>query len=209
MRESSIESHPELHAAGRTLAFLALERLRQDGALPVRQREQLRRALVTAGKVLDWGQIPGERTDRAAAVNRDMAALADFGAKTLDHDLARQLDEKGGEIDALQDMTRTLRALAADPDASYPAEIAYAYTARDGQRRLVTRTEALVLANADEASDAAALLEKRLEGYAKLRDQIVEDLARGRRQIDVMREGLGSFVASSNGLVLEVLASLR
>lgn len=208
MPKSSIESRPELNEAGRTLACLALDRLRQEGALVVRQREQLRRALTTAGEVLDWGLIAGERTDRAAAAKKDLAALAELGAKSLEHDLARQLEEKGAEIDALEDVTRTLRALAADTDTVYPAEVAYTHTARDGQRRLVTKLETLVLADAEAASTAAASLEKKLEGYAKLRDEMIQDLHQGRRRIGEMREELGGFIAASNGLVLEVLATL-
>lgn len=208
MRKSSIESNPELNETGRTLASLALERLRQDGSLVVRQREHLRRALATAGEMLDWSLIPGERMDRAAAVKKDVKALAEYGAKALDSDLARQLEEKRAEISALEEVTSTLRALAADADAEYPAEVEYAHTGRDGQRRLVTKMETLTLADADAASSAAATLEKKLEGYAKLRDQMLDDLEQDRRQIGEMREELGSFVAASNGLVLEVLATL-
>ena len=208
MRKSSIEKNPELNQTSRTLASLALERIRQDGSLVVRQKEQLRRALATAGEVLDWSLIPGERTARAAAVKKDVAALAEFGAETLDHDLVQQLKEKKAEINALEDVTTALRALAADSDAEYPAEVEYAHTGRDGQRRLVTKMETLTLADADEATSAAASLEKKLEGYTKLRDEMLVDLEQGRQKIGEMREELGSFVAASNGLVLEVLATL-
>ena len=208
MRKSSIEKNPELNETGRTLASLALERLRQDGSLVVRQREQLRRALATAGEVLDWSVIPGERSDRAAAVKKDVAALADFGAETLEQDLAQQLKDKKAEIQVLEEVTSKLRELAANGDAEYPAEVAYAHTGRDAHRRLVTKTETLTLADAAEATKAADTLEKKLEGYAKLRDEMLEDLKQERRRIGEMREELGSFVAASNGLVLEVLATL-
>jgi hypothetical protein len=99
-------------------------------------------------------------------------------------------------------------ALAADAKTEYPAEVEYSHTARDGLRRLVTKTEALTLADADEATSAAATLEKRLEGYAKLRDQMLEELEERQRQIDEMRDGLSGFVAASNRLVVEVLATL-
>jgi hypothetical protein len=72
----------------------------------------------------------------------------------------------------------------------------------------VTKTEELVLKDADEASSAADKIEKKLENYAKLRDEMLEDLKHERRQLGKMREGLGKFVADSNGLVLEVLATL-
>jgi len=208
MRKSALEKDPELNETGRLLASLALERLRQDGSLAVRQREQLRRALAAAGEVLDWSVIPGERGDRAATVKKDVTALAELGAETLADDLARQLEGKKVELKALEEVTHTLRALAADSGAAYPTQIVYAHTGRDAQRRLVTKTETLTLADAGEATSAAATLEKKLEGYAKLRDEMIEDLHRERRQILEMREGIGSFVAASNGLVLEVLATL-
>lgn len=208
MRKTSIEKNPELNETGRMLASLALERLRQDGALVIRQREQLRRALATAGEVLDWSIIPGERSDRAAAVKKDVAALAEYGAETLEQDLAQQLKDKKAEIKALEGVTSRLRALADDDGAEYPAEIEYAHTGRDAHRRLVTKIEVLTLNDAGEASSAADSIEKKLESYAKLRDEMLEDLKHERRQIGKMREGLGKFVADSNGLVLEVLATL-
>ncbi len=208
MRKSSIEKNEELSQTGRMLASLALERLRQDGSLVIRQREQLRRALATAGEVLDWNIIPGERSDRAAVVKKDVKALAEFGAETLEQDLARQLKEKKAEIKVLEEVTAQLRALAEDEDTEYPAQIEYAHTGRDAHRRLVTKTEELVLKDADEASSAADKIEKKLENYAKLRDEMLEDLKHERRQLGKMREGLGKFVADSNGLVLEVLATL-
>ncbi len=208
MRKSSIEKNPELNETGRRLASLALEQLRQDGSLVIRQREQLRRALATAGEVLEWSIIPGERSDRAAAVKKDMTALAEFGAETLEQDLAQQLKEKKAEIKTLETVTSQLRALADDKDTEYPAEVEYAHTGRDAHRRLVTKTEVLTLKDADEANSAADSIEKKLENYAKLRDEMLEDLKQERRQLGKMREGLGKFVADSNGLVLEVLATL-
>lgn len=208
MRKSAIKKNPELNETGRLLASLALEQFRQDGSLPVRQREQLRRALATAGEVLDWSVIPGERGARAAAVEKDVTALTELGAETLEDDLARQLEAKKSEIKALEKVTGQLRALAANAKATYPAEVEYAHTGRDAQRRLVTKIEKLTLADATEAASAATALEKKLDSYTRLRDEMLEDLKRERKQILEMREGLGSFVASSNGLVLEVLATL-
>lgn len=208
MLDSSLQSNPELNETGRTLAVLALERLRNGGSLPVRQRETLRRALASAGEALDWSLLPGERVDRAAAVREHVTALAELGARTLERDLARQLKEKRAEISTLEELTRTLRTLAEDDEATYPAELEYAHTGRDGQRGFVTRTETLVLADAGEASTAADRIEKKLDNYAKLRDQMLEDLEQDRRQLGKMREGIGTFVAASDGLVLEVLAVL-
>lgn len=208
MPKPSIESRPELNAASRTLASLALDRLRQEGGLAVRQREQLRRALATAGEALEWGVFDGERADGAAAAKKDLAALAELGANSLEQDLARQLEEKRAEIDALEDVTRSLRALAADAETVYPAEVAYTHTARDSQRQLVTKIATLVLVDADGAATAASSLEKKLDGFTKLRDEMIDDLRQSRRRIGEMRKELGGFIQASNGLVLEVLATL-
>jgi len=199
---------PELKEAGRRLASLALEKLQQDGALGVRQREHLRRALATAAAALGWDLIPGSKTDRMAAATKDVAKLADVGAHLLERDLADLLTEKKGEMLRLKKVAKSVQKLAADSDASYPAEVEYSHTARDGSGGLVTKTETLTLSDAGEALNAATTLEKRLEGFAKLRDQMLEELKHRQRQVGEMRHGLSSFVESSNGLVVEVLATL-
>ena len=199
---------PELSEAGRKVASLALERLHQDGTLKVRQREQLRRALARAANVLDWDMIPGTRTDRVAAATEDVATLADIGAHSLEQDLAEELEEKKAEIKELEKVAKAVQKLAADPDTAYPAEVEYSHTARNGSRSLVTKTETVTLADADEALKAAADIEKRLENYAKLRDQMLAELKEQKRHLDEMRTGLPSFVQSSNVLVGEVLATL-
>ncbi len=199
---------PELDGAGREMASLALERLRQDGRLRVRQREQLRRALSTAADALGWPSAPGSDTDKIKAATKDMAKLADGGARSLEQDLVELLAEKKTEMQRLEKVAQEIQELAADAKTSYPAVIEYSHTARDGSRGLVTKTETLTLNDADEALSAAASIEKRLESFAKLRDQMIEDLKHRQRQVAEMREELPSFVASSNALVAEVIATL-
>jgi chromosome segregation ATPase len=208
MPKTLMEDTPELNEASRIVARLALDKLKQDGTLGVRQREQLRRAFSTAAEALDWDAIPGDKDDRVARATKDVAKLAAAGAHALEQDLAELLEEKKAEMEQLAEAHAAVMALAADAKTEYPAEVEYSHTARDGLRRLVTKTEALTLADADEATSAAATLEKRLEGYAKLRDQMLEELEERQRQIDEMRDGLSGFVAASNRLVVEVLATL-
>lgn len=190
------------------MALLALEKLRQDGTLGVRQREQLRRAFSAAADELGWSSMPGSRDDRVAAATSDVEELAAAGALSLERDLAELLEEKKAEMEQLEGVVASLESLAADEQTSYPTEVVYSHTARDGTRRLVTKTETLTLNDADEALAAAAKVEKRLESFAKLRDQMIEDLEQRQAQLDEMRHGLSGFVASSNGLVVEVLATL-
>lgn len=208
MRKTLIEDTPELTKAGRKMALLALEKLRQDGTLGVRQREQLRRAFSAAADELGWSSMPGSRDDRVAAATSDVEELAAAGALSLERDLAELLEEKKAEMEQLEGVVASLESLAADEQTSYPTEVVYSHTARDGTRRLVTKTETLTLNDADEALAAAAKVEKRLESFAKLRDQMIEDLEQRQAQLDEMRHGLSGFVASSNGLVVEVLATL-
>ena len=208
MRKIVIEDTPELNEAGRIVARLALDKLKQDGTLGVRQREQLRRAFSTAAEALEWDAIPGEKADRVAAATSDVAQLAAAGARALERDLAELLDDKKAEMEQLEEVHKAVQALAADDGTSYPAEVEYSHTARDGLRRLVTKTETLSLASADEATSAAATLEKRLEGFEKLRKQMLEELKEKQRQIGEMQHGLPAFVEASNRLVVEVLATL-
>lgn len=190
------------------MAALALEAHTQGGSLLVRQREHLRRALSTVGRAHHWGAMPGDRADRFAAAARDAAQLADMGAHAMERALAEELEEKRAEMPALRALTGSVRDLAADPDASFPATLEYSYTARDGLRRLVTRTETLTLADAGEAQSALARLEKRLDSFARLKDQMLEELEDRRRRVGEMRSGLPDFVASSRNLLGEVFATL-
>jgi hypothetical protein len=203
-----MKDHPELDTASRKMASLALEKLRQEGTLKVRQLEQLRRALAAAADALEWDLIPGTKMDRAAAAAQDMAKLADVGADSLERDLADLLDGKKAEVTQLKKVAKALHALAADSSTSYPAEIEYSHTARNGSRGLFTKVASLVLNDAGEAVSAAAAIEKRLDNYAKLRDEMLIELKLKQRQITEMRRGLPGFVESSNGIVVDVLATL-
>lgn len=200
---------PELQEAARELASLALEKQSRDGVLVVRQREQLRRALATAADVLDWGEIPGAEKDRVAAATRDVAELAEAGARALEQDLAELLTMKENEITQLKEAARSVRALAGDENTTYPAEIEYSHTVRDSARHLVTRVETVVLNDAGEAESASSKIEKGFEGAAKLRDQMVEVLKQRQREIHEVRGDLRLFADGSSGLLLEVLETRR
>lgn len=198
---------PELNEVGRALASLALARMRQDGSLRVRQREQLRRALATAADAMGWVAIAGSTEDRVTRAKRDVAALADAGAHALERDLADEVAGKKSELEQLKDVARSVQKLAVDAGASYPTEVEYSHTARHGTRHLITKTETLTLSDADEAQNAAATLEKRMEGWAKLRDQMLEELKYKQGQIRDMKGTLSGFLDASQGLLGEVLAT--
>lgn len=196
---------PELGKAARTLASLALAKYRQDGTLGVRQGEQLRRALATAADALDWDSIGGSTADRTAAAASDVAEIAESGAELLESDLEELLAEKKGEVKEIARVVESVQKLAADPSASYPTEVEYSHTKRSPSGSLITKIETLTLNDAGEALAAAATLEKRMEGLAKLQGQMLEELKEKRRQVREMRLGLPGFVESSDGLVTELL----
>jgi hypothetical protein len=198
--------NPELRETARTLASLALEKNRQGGSLRVRQSEQLRRALVTAAATLGWDLMPDSREDRVAAATRDVAELADAGAQLLESDLADQLTGKKDELLQIKRVAESVHELAADSTVSYPTEVEYSHTSRNGLGHLVTKVATLTLNDAMEAQNAAETLERRLVGFEKLRDQMVGELKERQRQVSVMRRGLPGFVESSSGLVVELLA---
>lgn len=204
----NMKDKPELEAVSRKMASLAVQKARQEGALKVRQREQLRRALATAAEELGWDLIPGDKSDRVAAVTRDMTQLADAGAKSLERDLVGLLDDKKNELKELKKVVKSVNALASDKKAEFPAEIDISLTARNGTRGLFTKTETLTVNDADEALGAAAKLEKRLDNVAKLRDEMLVELKAKLRQITEVRRDADKFVEASNPIVLDVLATL-
>ena len=199
-------NNPELRETARTLASLALEKNRQGGTLRVRQCEQLRRALFTAAASLGWDSMPGSREDRVAAATRDVAELADAGALLLESDLADELTGKKDELLRIKQVAESVQELAADSTVSYPTEVEYSHTTRNGMGNLVTKTATLTLNDATEALSAAAALERRLVGFEKLRDQMIGGLKEKQRQVSTMRRDLPGFVESSSGLVVELLA---
>jgi hypothetical protein len=206
MQASRPQGPAELGEARRQIASLALDRRRQNGSLGVRQHELLRRTLAFSGKALGWDLLPGSSADRLRAAKKDVAKLAEAGVDLLRRDLAETLARKKTEIASLKRVAAVIRRLAVDVNAAYPAEVTIAFTARSGLGRLVTRTEALVLGDGAEASRVAGDLERRESDRTRLRDQMVQELKQGQRQLNEMMKELPAFVESVEQLVAEVLA---
>lgn len=199
---------PEVLELGRAVAMLALERTRQNDTLNVRQRDQLRRAVAQIAEVRSWVLIPGATNDRVTKAAEDLAVLAEAGALSLKSDVADEVAAKNDELKQLREVARTVQKMATSERTTYPAEIEYSHTARQGSQDLVTKTDTLTLTDSAEAQSAAATLEKSMEGWARLRDQMLEELADRQHQIEETRRGLSSFVDASRTLVGEVLAVL-
>ncbi len=188
--------------------MLALERMQQDGSLNVRQRDQLRRALVRTAEARGWVLIPDNTADRVGEAAQDLAILAEAGALSLKSDLGEEVAAKNNELKQLREVVQTVQKMAASARTSYPAEIEFSHTARQGPQNLVTKTQTLTLSDTAEAQDAAATLERNMEGWAKLRDQMLEELEHRQHQIEQTRRSLSEFVEASRTLVGEVLAVL-
>ena len=73
---------------------------------------------------------------------------------------------------------------------------------------LVTKTEELTFADAEEAERAARTIENKLDSWERLRAQMLEDLKRRQEQLEELKERLAAFTESFRGLVVEVFAIL-
>ena len=200
---------PELDGVCRQLAALALAELEQESPLGVRQGEQLRRALATAGDALDWTATAAHSDDSIAEVSKDFMTMAKGGLRAMGRDLANDLAEKKLEVNRLTATLASATKLAEGPETAYPTEITFSYTVRDAFTELVTKTETVEVTETSEAASAAAALERSMPARTKLADLMIIELQRKQSQIEVMTKALSDFVESSQGLLREVLANLQ
>lgn len=203
----SMRSEEAREVAG-TIARLAFERHQQDGRLKVRQREQLRRALVAAAGVMGWEKNPVGNDDPVDLAARDMLKLARLGAKNMAQDMADSIARKKAEAKELKKVAKELLKLAKDKKTEYPVQMTYEYTAKGPTRGLVTKEAELELEAPSDAEDAAATIEKKLERWTDLKDQMAGEMKQTAGQIDEMAKGLPEFVDASRVLIGEVFAIL-
>lgn len=194
-----VAGRPELLVVCRQLALLSLAH--EGRPLGPRQREELRRALATAGEALGWAETPANAAD-------DVVSLALSGAASLESDLAQEWTNKQTEVSRLGDAATYARKLADDPKTSYPTEVTYSYTVRDPHGQLVTRTTTNTATNPAEALAAAEALRRSIEGRTKLTDQMVIDLEQRRERLKAIERNLPDFVESARDLIREVIANL-
>lgn len=208
-KRSLLARSPEIQEVGRQLAVLALAQAEQDGLLGVRQGEQLRRALATAGEVLGWTSTAASSSDVVADVSKDVLTMCKAGSKSIASDLAEQLVGKHAEMDQLLTAASVTRALAEDPDTEYPCEVVYSYTVRDAYQGLVTKTETLTVNDVKETNSAADGIERNLTGRTKLRDLMIIDLGQKQVKLDSMTRTLPDFVNSTHELLEQVIFTLQ
>lgn len=200
---------PELHDVSRQLASLALAQVEQEGHLGVRQREQLRRALATAGEALGWAGRVAAIEDAVAEISKDVMTMARSGAKAMARDLAGELAAKKTEISQIRKAASSVNKLAENKKTTYPTEITYSFTVRDATGDLVTKTETLPMNDAEEALSAVTAIEKNPTGRAKLKDLMIADLKQKQKQVEVMTNTLSDFLEYSHDLMRDVLHNLQ
>lgn len=200
---------PELKEVSRRFATLALAKLEQQGVLNIRQKEQLRRGLATAGEELDWAHIASHNKDPVADVAKVMLRMARSGAKAIEKDLDEELATKKKETKTLAKIAASLHKMAASKKTEYPIVMTYDYTARDASQKYVTKTEELELNEASEVTSAAEGMERSAPNRAKLTDLMIADLKAKQGRHDEMYKALPDFVKSSRKLISEVLLTLE
>ena len=174
----------------------------------MRQEEQLRRALRTAGEALEWELLTLDPSTGTEEVVADIRRLTRAGIRQLERDLEAEISEKRLEVRQLKQTVNVLEKLAEKDEAAFPTEIEYRYTAKRGKDGLVTKTEEVLLEDPEEAEKTAEKLERRLDRFSLLRDQMVEHLKQRRDTLSAAKAELRNFVRGTDWLVDEVLATL-
>lgn len=190
------------------LAAIALARIKQQGRLKVRQKEQLRRAIARAGETLGWAATAPFKSDPVAELSREVGKLVKRGARRMKRNIRQELEEKESEIKELKKVVKQVEKLADDPD-SLPTEITYQHTARHASQGLVTKTETLELEDEEAARKAAKKMNKRIKRWTKYRDQMLEELEQERQYLRDTTKNLSEFVDTSRPVLGEVLATMH
>lgn len=146
--------------------------------------------------------------DPVVEASKDVAKMAKSGVRSMTVDLAEELRSKKGEMKQLEDVASSFRELANDQDATYPTELTYLRTARGASQELVTHTETITVANAQEAQGVAEKIEKSTPNWDKLREQMIVELKQEQRRLDKILGTTSDFVESLQGLLKEVIVTL-
>ena len=207
--KGALARDPEMQKVSRRLASLALAHVEQEGRLRVRQREQLRRALATAGETLCWTEVAIGAGDSVDDMTSDVMKLAKSGARALARELAKELADKRTEMARLGKIADATRKMAENAKTSYPTDVTFSVTARNASQELVTKTETLTANDADEAIGIAETIEKKIAARAKLTDMMIVELEEKQTQLNTMKRTIPEFVKGSKGLLREVMITLQ
>ena len=138
----------------------------------------------------------------------DVRRLTKAGIQAIERDLETELDEKRKEIKHIQKTVSNLEKLSEKDPETFPTELMYRYTSARGNGEYSTKEEELLIETPDGASEAAARLEKRVDRFTRLRDEMVESLKQQRKTLTSAKAELVDFVTGTRQLVTEVVATL-
>ncbi len=148
------------------------------------------------------------RQNEVDVATRDITKLARSGTRSIRRELDREAENKRTETVRLRAAVQALREVAESPESVYPVEFSHSYTARSPSRGLVTKTEPLTLADAEEARAAADNVDKRFDSWDKLRLEMLEELKLREKRWAELSGSLSSFAEASRGTIRDVLAIL-
>ena len=192
----------------REVAHLAFTKVKQDDWLNIRQQEQLRRALMALGEALGWAVTSANSEDPIAAISKSTRKMMSNGARSLKRSLAKKMATKKAEITELKKVAKSIRRLAENPNTIYPLEITYSRSARDSVQSMFTKTENIEVNDALETLGCAESIERNLDHWTTLRDQMIAELKVEQKHLSVMTQTLSQFVKSMHRLLGEVIATL-
>lgn len=195
----------EVQEIARELTTLGLVHVKQEGALNVRQREVLRRALAEAGRALAWDVKAATSSDPMVEVVKDLKKLVQAGAKTLKEETAAELKVKKSEEKNLEKVVESLTKLTEKSEKAFPTEVTYSHTARDITQGFFTKTEIAELEDAGQAKETLQTIEKSLNRWGKLRVQMLEDLQQTDKRLTILSSDLEPFISSSRRLIDELI----
>jgi len=199
----------EVLPIARDLGTLALARVKQEGQISIRQREQLRRAFAAAGDALGWSTMMVSHKDPVEKASKDLLKLAQRGTESLIDDMEASQAAKKTEVTEIKKVAKSLFKMAKADNFTEAVDVDYIHTARDGSQGYLTKTITATISNAKEAQDLGESLEKKLEGWEKLREQMQNSLKEKRKTLDDVKASLPAYIETSRGLLKEVFLTIQ
>jgi hypothetical protein len=206
--EKASTSSVQTSLISREVAHLAFVKVKQDDWLSIRQQEQLRRALMSLGELLEWAVTTANSDDPIDDVSKSTRKMMTNGARAIKRSLANAMAIKKAEITELKKVARSARKLSDNPKTVYPLEITYHRSARDSVQSMFTKTENIEVNNAEETLTCAEAIERQIDHWTTLRDVMIAELKLEQKQLGVMTKNLSEFVKSMHTLLSEVVATL-
>ena len=194
---------------GRQVAAIALIRTGQGGRLNVRQKEELRRALLEAGEALLWDEMAVKGKNPLDAIADDLGKLTKSGIRVIEREVEADLKDKKSEMKRLVKVVEGARKLAEAKDDAFPTDISYSHTARAAAQGLVTKIETVEVTTQDEATSCADSIEKSMNRWEGLKDQMIDELQKKQALLTKLRGELPDFVKAQRTMLREVVAILH